>query len=60
MSKNRGPTHHRPLQVMTLSTMLISRKMIFGKNLASLGLAVVELKDVSWVLELADGKSVLG
>jgi hypothetical protein len=34
--------------------------MIFGKNLASLGLAVVELKDVSWVLELADGKSVLG
>jgi hypothetical protein len=31
LSRSRGPTHRRLLQVMMLLTLLISRKMIFGE-----------------------------
>jgi hypothetical protein len=34
LSRSRGPTHRRLLQVMMLLTLLISKKMIFGRNLS--------------------------
>jgi hypothetical protein len=53
-SRSRGLAHRRLFQVMMLLTLLISRKMIFGGNLSIARLPVVESKDASWVLELAD------
>jgi hypothetical protein len=54
LSRSRGPAHRRLLQVMMLLTVLISRKMIFGRNLSIARVAGGGNEGCVVVLELAD------